>query len=152
MSDIDRIVANLGYLAGNVADAVEKEVLRGCKSIQADAKLLVAVDTGETRNSIVTNVIRDAEFDIVGTVGSSLPNAVFEEFGTGPKGQASAKDLPEGVSITYRQTPWVFKLKDRFITTRGKPARPFLLPAFKNNEAKIKENIQKAIKSAMREK
>lgn len=151
MSDTEKIIANLEYLSNNVANEVEKAILRGLKQIQGDAKLLVAVDTGETRNSIVVNIDRDTEFDIVGTVGSNLANAVFEEFGTGPIGEASPKDLPEGFVPTYRKTQWVFHSdKHGFITTKGKPPRPFLYPSFKNNQAEVKQNIEKAIKAAMR--
>jgi len=140
MSDADKIISNLEHLSGNIADRVEKALIKGMKQIQGDAKLLVPVKEGRLRNSTTASVTRDAELDIIGEVGTNLEYAAYVEFGTGQRGESADKDLPEGLSLSYTQREWP-----------GQAPQPFLYPAFKNNKKEIEQKIAAAIKAAMRE-
>ncbi|PEF14836.1 hypothetical protein CON87_32900, partial [Bacillus cereus] len=62
--------------------------------------------SGELLGSLKTEVVENAEGKIVGRVWSDKAQAIYREFGTGPNGQASSKDLPEGVNPVYTQTRW----------------------------------------------
>jgi HK97 gp10 family phage protein len=139
-------------LSGAIADAAEKALLQGMKRVQADAKRLAPVDTGQLRNSITASVERAPDGDIVGTVGTNAAHAAANEFGSGPVGEASPKILPPGMKINYRKTGWVYKnLKTgNYVYTRGQAARPFLYPAFKQNQDQIRENVAKAIRAAVK--
>lgn len=153
MDDIDRICANLRHMADDIVKAVEKQMRAETKRIQADAKRLAPVGTGQLRNSVTADVARDAATgDIVGTVGTNVAHAMFNELGTGPAGAASQKDMPAGAAPKYRKNGWTYKdpKTGRFIHTEGLPARPFLYPAYKQNEARVKENIAKAIRRAQK--
>lgn len=152
MSVTDKIIANLEAMSGGVADAVEKAVLRELKRVQADAKRLAPVETGHLRMSITTDVKCDTNGDIIGAVGSNLEYAAAVEFGSGPVGEANPRALPEGVSPAYRKDGWTYfdKKTNRFVSTKGQPARPFLYPAFKQNESRVKDNIARAIQRALK--
>lgn len=152
MSGVDKIIANLEHLGGDIGDAMEKVVLREAKRIQADAKRLAPVETGRLRGSITAGVERDADGDIVGTVGTNADYAAYVEFGTGPVGEASPKVLPPGASPAYRKDGWTYKdvKTGEFRHTKGQPAQPFLYPAFKANEASVKENIAKAVRDSLK--
>jgi len=56
---------------------------------------------GELKGSIHA-IVDNEDGKIVGRVWSDKKQAIFTEFGTGPRGQASPKDLPEGIeTIRY---------------------------------------------------
>lgn len=98
---------------------------------------------------------------------------IFREFGTGPVGEASPKDLPPGITPVYTQDKWFFPTSsvDRdlnalygmlivsikeveFYMTRGQPARPWLYPALKeaaeDAEEIYIENINRKLKEGLK--
>lgn len=95
-------------------DAGEAFVYEACGEIQARTKRNSRVDTGMTKGSYDYHVSSSfmAE-EIVGQVGSSLENSIWEEFGTGEyalhgdgrKGGWFYEDEKGDVHFTYGKTP-----------------------------------------------
>lgn len=150
MSSIEDLLNKLDNIGVNSQAALEKGLRQGGKKIQGDAKLLVDVDTGRLRNSIVENISYEGE-DIIEDIGTNLEYAAYVEFGTGPVGEASAKMLPEGVTLQYRSDGWVYSDGERFYYTEGQPAKPFLYPAFKQNQNNVTDIIARSLQKELRE-
>lgn len=127
-------------------DIVEEVAARGISKIQSSVKH----GSGETAGSVKHEVVVDGSGNIVGRVWSDKAAAIFREFGTGPVGQESAKDLPPGVNPSYTQERWFIPVEqvavdleavygipritingNDFFMTRGQPARPWLYPSLK---------------------
>lgn len=69
------------FVNGSVAPAVRASVQASCDLIEGLAKGFAPVDTGRLRDSIATT-IEDSGKTVVGTVGTDVSYAVFQEFGT----------------------------------------------------------------------
>ncbi|EOH94843.1 hypothetical protein [Enterococcus pallens] len=127
-------------------DIVEEVDARGVSKIQSSTKH----SSGELAGSTKHEVVVDGSGNIVGRVWSDKAQAIFREFGTGPVGEASKKDLPPGVNPVYSQEKWFIpvnlvavdlqavygipKIKiqeQEFYMTSGQPARPWLYPSVK---------------------
>ena len=124
---------------------------------------------GELASRVAAEVDNEDMFNPVGRVRVNSPVGVFREFGTGPVGEASPKDLPEGVNPVYTQEPWfipadqvdidltevygipsmIIKGK-KFYRTNGQPARPFLYPAFKQGVEGLEEVYKDEIRKSLR--
>lgn len=110
----------------------------------------VKYGTGELAGSLKNEVVIDAQGKIVGRVWSDKEHAMYREFGTGPVGKESPKELPEGVNPVYSTKSWFIPADEvatdlnaiygipkitiqgkEFYLTRGQPARPFLYPSLK---------------------
>lgn len=134
---------------GMKKEIIEKAVRKGIQTVRAEAVLMCPVDTGELRISIKTNVevSSDTAFGIVYTNKEYAP---YVEFGTGPAGQENHSEISPEVSPEYRQTGWSYKDENgEWIYTNGQPAQPFLYPALKNNETKVKKQIMDEIKDEL---
>ena len=143
-----------------VTDATKAEVNKLTRIIQRDAKLNAPSRTGGLRNSIHVETYEKGK-SIIGRVFTNHHAARFVEFGTGPVGRDSPKILPDGISILYRNTPWVVpaskfpnykdynyptyeKNGEVYIIVRGQPAKQFMTEAVLKNKKRIKQ-ITKAI-------
>jgi HK97 gp10 family phage protein len=114
----------------NVAldDVLEQVIEWAAKEVQAQAKWLSPVDTGELHNSIVTTTERAGNV-ITGLVTTNKEYAAYVEFGTGQRGSAySGADKAPG--ITGYRADWP-----------GMPAQPYLYPALKFKEKSINEKF-----------
>lgn len=69
------------FVDAKVSPAVRASVAAACELIQSTAKEYAPVDTGRLRDSIQTT-IEETGSTIVGTVGTDVEYAVFQEFGT----------------------------------------------------------------------
>lgn len=145
----EELLAKVQNLGGNIEEGIHKGVGTFLSKVQADAKRNCVVDTGLLRNSIHTNV-KYEDGEIIGTVGTNLEYAIYVEMGTGPVGASSPKLLPPNIKPKYKTTGWYYKAKDGVRYTKGQIAKPFLYPAFKANESKVKEYIKKGINSYIR--
>ncbi|GHU76927.1 hypothetical protein FACS1894188_10220 [Clostridia bacterium] len=152
--ELNELIQRVTALGGNIENALKIGLLKAGAKVQADAKNNCPMTaTGRLKNSIVTSYSNDTATRIhYIIVGTNVNYAPYVEYGTGPVGAASQKDAPPNMNLTYRSTPWVFKDEDtdKFIFTRGQPAKPFLYPAFKNNQNAVKNIIKEELRKALR--
>ena len=97
-------------------------------TVEAYAKLLCPVDTGNLRNSI-THQVQPSEPAVY--IGSASEYAPHVELGTG-------KYYPGG-----RQTPWVYQdANGQWHLTHGQRAQPYLKPAVADHVAQYRWIIE----------
>ncbi len=158
---LNSLVRKLNALGGDSSVALKRGIAQAVKQVQGDAKDLCPVNDGQLRNSIQGEVDEKGS-SVIGRVSTNLRHAPYVEFGTGPVGQASPKDLPAEVAgkLQYRQDGWwihesqidaetaekyhFFKLETksgRFYFTNGQPAQPFLYPALKQNKDFVRKQV-----------
>lgn len=125
-------------------DIVDETVSRATSRLQSSIKY----SFGELSSSVKQEVVIDGHNKVVGRVWSDKIEALFREFGTGPIGAASPKDLPPGVNPVYSTERWFIPVHKTpvnletvygiprvtikgqdFFMTRGQPARPWLYPS-----------------------
>lgn len=130
ITGLDELIQRLGNLTD--ADTADKTLMHGLmlggKQIQATAKALCQVDTGQLRNSIeVTEISNGVD------IGTNEEYAPYVEYGTGERGDTS---------VAHRQD-W-----------KGMSPQPFLYPALEANKENVKviaENtLQEAIRKAVK--
>ena len=161
---LDNLLKKLDNLEDNANKAVTRGVVKATEKVQGDAKDLAPVNYGELRQKIISEVKQEGS-TIIGIVKSTAGHNMYVEFGTGPVGKASPKDLPPGVNIQYKEDMWwihesqidpTVAEKYRFIKietdqgifygTYGQPAQPHMYPAMKQNEEYIKKTIKDEVK------
>ena len=147
---------------------MERLVGQQAKRIQAEAKLLCPVRQGELRRSIMTMTER-MDDRVVGTVYTNKSYAMYVEMGTGPKGAANHAGISPVANPSYTMSPWWIhesqidkKVAEeyhwfyldtpdgRFYQCTGQPAQPFMYPALKDNEDKVVDRVEKALKRELR--
>ena len=113
--------------------AVRKSLEQIGLLIEGDAAEKCPVDTGRLANSI-THQVDDKSV----SVGTNVEYGKYVEFGTGRY----------AVNGDGRDTPWAYQnSKGEWVYTQGNRAQPFLVPAAKNNQVKIKKIIENNIGS-----
>lgn len=139
---IDSLIHKLNKISNTeqVKATMDKAVLL----VHAHAKALAPVDTGALAGSIHPKTIVGRK-EIIGKVYTNLNYAPFVEFGTGIKGNGTYPN--KDVKLSYRNTPWVYTPDggDTFYRTEGQVAQPFMYPAIKRNEKKIKAMFKEAL-------
>lgn len=117
--------------------ASQEKILKAVKvatmNVQATAKHLCPVDTGNLRNRIHMSVKEDGG-TVIGRVSNDTEYAMFVEFGTGVRGESSGYPRADKLGLSYRPD-W-----------KGQVAQPFMYPALKQNEDFIKAIIGEAVK------
>lgn len=126
ISGLDKLIQRLGNLTN--IDTVDKTLMHGLilggKQIQATAKELCPVDTGQLRNSIeVTEISNGVD------IGTNVEYAPYVEYGTGERGDSS---------VAHRQD-W-----------NGMSPQPFLYPAFEANKENVKVIVENTLQEAIR--
>lgn len=168
IKNLDRLNAKLSVMGIEMEDMLIKSVGREIKNVTADARLRCPVHNGELRRSITDNVeIYDDR--VMGVSYTNKEYGTYVEFGTGPNGEAHHEGISPAVTPAYSQTGWMipaaamsreeaeeygFGVVERAgevigYRTNGQAAQPFMYPALKNQEKKIKKNIQKDIKKGL---
>ena len=146
---------------------LERAVREACSYVQSAAKLKAHVNSGELREKIMTDV-RVKGREIHGEVYTNVPQGIYQEFGTGPKGEANHANISPNVTPVYVQEPWwvhesqveladaeryhwfsIETAEGKFYQINGQSAAPFLYPALKDNEEKVVEIISKTIKEEL---
>lgn len=177
IKNLDRLLAKLDATGENAAPIARIAVMKGLEMVKARAKMNCKVDTGELLNSIHSRSrINGATAE--GEVYTNNDHAAYVEFGTGPVGAESPKDIPEGLHLAYKPTGWWIHVGDKegdispaavkrhnlvtrtsadgetFVYTKGQPAKPYLYPALKESEKKVirimKETVRQKIREAVR--
>lgn len=108
--------------------------------VEAQAKALAAVNTGEMRDKI-DHKVETSGSKVIGKVGSPNEHAIYVEFGTG-------EFAFNGMG---RKGGWVYKAPDgHFYFTRGMKPQPFLLPAFRRNRENAKKILNETFSTNFR--
>ncbi|WP_430394845.1 HK97 gp10 family phage protein [Enterococcus faecalis] len=143
------------------------ELIRGAAELRLASS--VKYGSGELLGSLKNEVVVDVKGCLVGRVWSDKEQAIYRELGTGPNGEASSKNLPEGVSPVYSQTAWFIPAekvpidleaiygipkitiqgKDFFLT-KGQPSRPFLYPSLEEMIEHAPEVYKKHVQKGLR--
>lgn len=139
---IDELIRALQDIASpEFADSVLRQGLTEVgRLIQASAKRNAHVDEGQLRNSIeVTPLENGVE------IGSNVPQAFFEEYGIGRKGDPS-------VAHTAKEQ-WSYQDDDgNWHTTSGHEPHPFLYPALEEHKQEIPETVKNVLQAKIKER
>lgn len=147
MEDIKGLSSLMSKLSSlREIDNTYAAVSRAGKKVQAYAKLLCPVNSGELRQSILEST-RIEQGHITSTIYTNKEYAPYVEFGTGPAGEMDHKGISPKVNPTYTQHGWSYMDGGEWIYTNGQPAQPFMYPALKNNKEKIRDEISADIKA-----
>ncbi|MBQ7139990.1 MAG: HK97 gp10 family phage protein [Bacilli bacterium] len=126
-------------------------IKKGIRKVQDTAKILVAVDLGDLRNSIDTKISKNQN-EVIGEVFTNNDHAAYIEFGTGPKGTGTYPFKIKGITLKYVNYNWIYfseKLK-HFVYTKGQIAKPYMYPALKTNKKQIIKYIADYYKQEIR--
>lgn len=120
--------------------------------VRDEARKKVKADTGELQNSI-TYAVKEKGSLVQGTIFSNKEYALYVEMGTGPVGEANHSGISPDSKPMYTPHGWVYFSNEleRFVYTKGQPARPFLYPALHDNRDKISKFIMNQIKKKLKE-
>lgn len=171
---LDRLKSKLSALPKVLDEAVNSATYEITELVRSAAELRLSssmkYSSGELIGSLKTEVVENADGNIVGRVWSDKAHAIYREFGTGPNGEASVKDLPEGINPVYTQTRWFIPAEEvgidlneiyrmpkitiqgkEFYITSGQPARPFLYPSLKEILPQMPEIYKEHVQKKLRE-
>lgn len=121
LEGLDDIIGKMEKLGGE--ELVDKALQRTAGLVQGQAKLLAPVASpeyggGDLRDSIKVSDVKNRSVEVF----TNSDHAIFNEFGTGTKGDPS-------VPHTTKES-WVYMGTDgQFRTSHGMSPRPFMRPA-----------------------
>lgn len=130
---LDKLIAKLNKLGGNVNVALEKGIIQSTKLVQATAKELCPVAEvagGTLRNSIFATTDTKGG-NVIGKVCTTTEYAAYVEFGTGQRGMESPSPPKSPEDVSYR-ADWI-----------GMRAQPYLYPALISNRDNIQRILEK---------
>lgn len=143
IKNVDRLIQRFNQVANmDLKDTMVKAVTL----VHGEAKSLAPVDTGNLAGSIHMEVKANKR-KLEGRVFTNLEYAPYVEFGTGSKGNGTYPHKVKGLKLSYKDDPWVYTPDggETFYYTEGQVAQPYMYPALKNNEKKIKKLFQDSI-------
>ena len=119
--------------------------------VREEARARVPVDKGDLLKSIQYRMDY-GKTKAVATVFSNLEYAIYVEFGTGPKGQENHAGISPHIKPVYSVTGWTYynERLQKFISTTGQPARPFLYPALADNRQRYEKYIKEFVKRSFK--
>lgn len=155
VSGIDELTALLTALA-NVDEtkmALENGLRIAASRIQATAKDLCPVDTGQLQNSIEVRDLPD-EGSVVGVeIAPHTEYAVYVEFGTGIRGEQSDIASKSEVNLNYtlekKHKCENKKLNGTTYPYMGMSPQPYMYPALKVHEKEIPGYVKSALQAAI---
>lgn len=151
VQNVDKLLRKLKRMDIDVNDTLAPIMARQAKFVQGTAKDLCPVDLGQLRNSIRTTT-RKSKYKVTALVHTNTEYAAYVEFGTGKVGETTPVANKYPGPLSYKQTKWRARIPDvgwRYVA--GQSAQPFLYPALKNNESKVRDNIANDLKQVIRE-
>ncbi|MCU7192567.1 hypothetical protein GMB34_13665 [Turicibacter sanguinis] len=151
VQNVDKLLKKLKRMDMDVNDTLMPIMARQAKFVQGTAKDLCPVDLGQLRNSIRTTT-RKSKYKVTALVHTNTEYAAYVEFGTGKVGETTPVANKYPGPLSYKQTKWRARIPDvgwRYVA--GQSAQPFLYPALKNNESKVRDNIANDLKQVIRE-
>ncbi len=151
LESADELIEKLNIISSKMqTEIVEKAIAQGVQIVRREAVLLCPVDTGELRQSIKTSV-ETAGDEVNGITYTNKEYAAYVEFGTGPKGEENHSGISPKITPSYTKHGWSYKNDaGEWIYTNGQPAQPFMYPALKNNEDKVKKRVKEVISEELR--
>lgn len=141
---LNKVINRLNDMSDKGIGVLTEQYKREAEAIAKDARSLAPTDTGYLRENIFSRVYQENNV-VVGEVYSDVEYAGYVELGTGKVGESAGLQR-EGVALAYRQTPWVYQDEEgKWHYTHGMMPQPFLYPAMKNHEDRIKELTKDAV-------
>ena len=119
--------------------------------VHGQAKALAPVDTGQLAGSIHMQV-KETGVELQGRVYTNVEYAPYVEFGTGIKGNGTYPYKVEGLNLEYKDKGWFYYDEDKgeTIFTTGQEAQPYMYPAMKQNEKRIKQMFRDGVKTKLK--
>jgi HK97 gp10 family phage protein len=136
--EVDELIKKFQEAGIQIANQAAKAVEKCCIMVESDAKQLCPVDTGRLKGSITHRLKKDKN-EIVGEIGTNVEYAAAVEFGSSEEWKGTFV----GKGGKYKKRKLYSKTFNRKI------ARPFLYPALKMNELKIKKELAKVMKELL---
>jgi HK97 gp10 family phage protein len=134
---LQELQQNLQRLKEEMPQEFEDELETTGRLIEAEAKRNAPVDTGKLRQSIFyERVVRGGRVGFA--VTANVPYAYYIEFGTGAK-----VDIPDGWGDFAAQ------FKGRGIRQVNMPARPYLIPAYRNQVNELGKRLETRVKKKL---
>lgn len=129
---LESLLAALDQVGADTPTVVKQAAHQTAMRIQATAKQLAPVDTGQLRFSIETSSEIKGD-EVEAKVFTNSDHAIFLEYGTGPKADDAPLNgqpkNPDDVPHTAKPF-WVYRTEDgKFLTSKGQPPQPFMYPA-----------------------
>jgi hypothetical protein len=135
------LITNVNLLTAKGIAATEQALKKVAILVINDAKLMAPVDTGRLRASLTVNW-SGSQFARAKPVG---------QVGTGKSGKPGIQGISDGVGRPDdRKGFWVAAGTNVVYAEDVHDRIPYLWAAFKQNEAKIKTELQAALKGALR--
>ena len=144
IKNIDRLTERLN----NIKDMDLKTLVnKATEMVHGQAKDLAPVDTGELAGSIRMET-KKIQNGYQGRVYTNLEYSAYVEFGTGVKGNGTYPYEVEGLTLTYKDKGWAFinPKTDEWVYTKGQEAQPYMYPALKLNEKRIRKMLKDGVK------
>ena len=129
---------------------VRKVMNKATTLVHGQAKDLAPVDTGDLAGSIHMETRKIAK-GYQGRVYTNLEYAPYVEFGTGIKGNGTYPYKIEGFTLAYKDKGWCYwsDKEEKIIFTTGQKAQPYMYPAIKNNEKRIRQMLKEGVKDKL---
>lgn len=127
--DLRNLAANLAYASGTGVELAAANVIRSnAEQIRAKAQTMAPVKTGALRQSITIRY----EGGLKAVIGPEVPYGVYQEFGTGTRGE-----FPTGMYQIRPKSPdrrLVFKVNGKWVAAKvvnhpGIRPHPYMRPA-----------------------
>lgn len=134
IKNLDKLTAKLNNMSKMEVDKAMNDAL---KIVHGQAKTLAPVDKGDLAESIHMDKKKTPN-GLEGRVYTNLEYAMYVEFGTGIRGNGSYPYNIEGIELAYKED-W-----------KGMKAQPYMYPALKNNEKKIRQIFKTGVKDKLR--
>ncbi|MBQ2870317.1 HK97 gp10 family phage protein [bacterium] len=149
IKNLDKLTAKLNNMSQM---DVKKTMTKAVTLVHGEAKSRAPVDSGDLAGSIHMDVDKTSK-GYEGRVYTNLEYAPYVEFGTGVKGNGTYPYEVEGLTLTYKDKGWCYwsDKEDKLIYTKGQIAQPYMYPALKTHERRIRKLFKEGVKDKLRD-